>query len=105
MWDSFGFEFINYYLDKTENYKSSNSLETTTNEYTCQGLELDYSGVCWGFDFTWSNKENSWTYRKSRGNGWQNVHKKDVKQFLKNPILSKILKENVRHYYCLVKWG
>ena len=52
-------EFINYYLDKTENYKSSNSLETTTNEYTCQGLELDYTGICWGFDFTWSSKENS----------------------------------------------
>ena len=60
---------INYYLDDVENYKSSNSLETTVNEYTCQGLELDYSGVCWGFDFTWANKENSWTYRKARGNG------------------------------------
>ena len=88
-------EFINYYLDDVENYKSSNSLETTVNEYTCQGLELDYSGVCWGFDFTWSNKENSWTYRKSRGNGWQNVHKKDVKQFLKNRY--RVLLTRFRH--------
>jgi DUF2075 family protein len=88
-------EFINYYLDDVENYKSSNSLETTVNEYTCQGLELDYSGVCWGFDFTWSNKENSWTYRKSRGNGWQNVHKEDVKQFLKNRY--RVLLTRFRH--------
>ena len=88
-------EFINYYLDDVENYKSSNSLETTVNEYTCQGLELDYSGVCWGFDFTWSNKENSWTYRKSRGNGWQNVHKQDVKQFLKNRY--RVLLTRFRH--------
>ena len=88
-------EFINYYLDDVENYKSSNSLETTVNEYTCQGLELDYSGVCWGFDFTWSNKENSWTYRKARGNGWQNVHKDDVKQFLKNRY--RVLLTRFRH--------
>ncbi len=88
-------EFINYYLDDVENYKSSNSLETTVNEYTCQGLELDYSGVCWGFDFTWSNKENSWTYRKARGNGWQNVHKHDVKQFLKNRY--RVLLTRFRH--------
>ena len=88
-------EFINYYLDDVENYKSSNSLETTVNEYTCQGLELDYTGVCWGFDFTWSNKENSWTYRKSRGNSWQNVHKDDVKQFLKNRY--RVLLTRFRH--------
>ena len=88
-------EFINYYLDDVENYKSSNSLETTVNEYTCQGLELDYSGVCWGFDFTWANKENSWTYRKARGNGWQNVHKDDVKQFLKNRY--RVLLTRFRH--------
>ena len=71
---------INYYLDDIDSFKSSNSLETSVNEYTCQGLELDYSGICWGFDFTWSNKENTWTYRKARGAGWQNVHKVDVKQ-------------------------
>ena len=88
-------EFINYYLDDVENYKASNSLETTVNEYTCQGLELDYTGVCWGFDFTWSNKENSWTYRKARGNGWQNVHKDDVKQFLKNRY--RVLLTRFRH--------
>ena len=88
-------EFINYYLDDVENFKSSNSLETTVNEYTCQGLELDYSGICWGFDFTWSNKLKSWTYRKARGNGWQNVHKDDVKQFLKNRY--RVLLTRFRH--------
>ena len=88
-------EFINYYLDDINSFKSSNSLETSVNEYTCQGLELDYSGVCWGFDFTWSNKENAWTYRKARGAGWQNVHKNDVKQFLKNRY--RVLLTRFRH--------
>ena len=88
-------EFINYYLDDIDSFKSSNSLETSVNEYTCQGLELDYSGVCWGFDFTWSNKENVWTYRKARGAGWQNVHKVDVKQFLKNRY--RVLLTRFRH--------
>ena len=88
-------EFINYYLDDVENYKSSNSLETTVNEYTCQGLELDYSGVCWGFDFTWSDQENSWTYRKARASGWQNVKKNDIKQFLKNRY--RVLLTRFRH--------
>ena len=88
-------EFINYYLDDIDSFKSSNSLETSVNEYTCQGLELDYSGICWGFDFTWSNKENTWTYRKARGAGWQNVHKDDVKQFLKNRY--RVLLTRFRH--------
>jgi DUF2075 family protein len=88
-------EFINYYLDDIDSFKSSNSLETSVNEYTCQGLELDYSGICWGFDFTWSNKENTWTYRKARGAGWQNVHKVDVKQFLKNRY--RVLLTRFRH--------
>ena len=51
--------------------------------------------MCWGFDFTWSYNENSWTYRKSRGNGWQNVHKEDVKQFLKNRY--RVLLTRFRH--------
>jgi hypothetical protein len=88
-------EFLNYYLDDIKNYKSSNFLETTVNEYTCQGLELDYTGVCWGFDFTWSNKINSWTYRKSRGPSWQNVSNYDVKQFLKNRY--RVLLTRFRH--------
>ena len=77
-------EFINYYLDPIDSFKSSNSLETTINEYTSQGLELDYTGVCWGFDFTWSTELNSWMYRKSRANGWVEPKKDEVKQFLKN---------------------
>jgi len=88
-------EFLNYYLDDVKKYKSSNFLETTVNEYTCQGLELDYTGVCWGFDFTWSSKTNSWTYRKSRGPGWQNVSNNDVKQFLKNRY--RVLLTRFRH--------
>jgi hypothetical protein len=88
-------EFINYYLDNIDSFKSSNSLETSVNEYTCQGLELDYSGICWGFDFTWSNKENTWTYRKARGAGWNSVYNEDVKQFLKNRY--RVLLTRFRH--------
>ena len=88
-------EYLNYYLDDVDSFKASNSLETTVNEYTCQGLELDYSGVCWGFDFTWSFQENSWTYRKASGNKWQNVKKSEVKQFLKNRY--RVLLTRFRH--------
>ena len=88
-------EYLNYYLDDVDSFKASNALETTVNEYTCQGLELDYSGVCWGFDFTWSFQENSWTYRKASGNKWQNVKKSEVKQFLKNRY--RVLLTRFRH--------
>ena len=40
-------DVANWYLLPKGDVRSSYALEVTANEYTCQGLELDYIGVCW----------------------------------------------------------
>ena len=44
-------KIAHWYLKPHGDYRSSNSLEVTANEYTSQGLELDFTGICWGGDF------------------------------------------------------
>ncbi len=50
--------------------RSSNTLETVQNQYQIQGLELDYSIVCWDADFRHNGTE--WTAHKLKGEDWQN---------------------------------
>lgn len=64
-------EVANWYLLPRGDIRSSSALEVTVNEYTCQGLELDYAGVCWGGDLIWCSKEKRWVHRKLSGPKWQ----------------------------------
>ena len=43
------------FLAPPEDVRSSNMLEVALTEFECQGLELDWVGVCWGGDFTLAN--------------------------------------------------
>ena len=73
-----------WYLKPIDDYRSSNSLEVTANEYTCQGLELDFAGVCWGGDFMRANDERDWSFRKLRNTSWNRVHNLDDQRFILN---------------------
>jgi hypothetical protein len=44
-------------------------------EFAAQGLELDYVGLCWGGDLTWSGK---WNVRNFSGNDWNQTRKADA---------------------------
>lgn len=48
--------------------RSSNMLETAQNQYQIQGLEMDYSIVCWDADLRWEN--GSWAAYKLNGSQW-----------------------------------
>lgn len=48
-------------------------MEVAASEFECQGLELDWVGICWGGDLTPSADQSDWDYRKFRGATWQNV--------------------------------
>jgi DUF2075 family protein len=37
-------------------------------EFGCQGLELDYTGICWGGDLLWNK---GWVARDMRAPRWQ----------------------------------
>lgn len=56
-------------LAPTGDIRSSNMLEAVQNQYQVQGLELDYTIVCWDADLR--RAEGGWSAHKISGAGWQ----------------------------------
>lgn len=77
-------KIAHWYLKPHGDYRSSNSLEVTANEYTSQGLELDYVGVCWGGDFAREMVDSGWCFRRLHKTTWQNVQDPDTKRYILN---------------------
>src|SRR5256885_16829597 len=44
-----------WYLNARNDIRSSFVLEVPANEYACQGLEIDFSCVCWGGDLLFAS--------------------------------------------------
>lgn len=44
------FNWANWYLNHLPDLNSSSALEIAATEYKCQGLELDWVGLCWSWD-------------------------------------------------------
>ncbi|MGI9250575.1 MAG: DUF2075 domain-containing protein [Pseudohongiellaceae bacterium] len=74
-----GYAFEKWFLSPPEDVRSSFALEVPASEFECQGLELDWVGVCWGGDLTPDDNGSQWDYRKFRGSSWQNC-RTDVEQ-------------------------
>jgi DUF2075 family protein len=51
-------------------------------EFGCQGLELDYVGLCWGGDLIWSGLQ--WVPRNMRAPRWQIIRQEEKKRFRLN---------------------
>lgn len=60
-----------WFVDDQDDIRSSYALEVAASEFKCQGLEIDWGGLCWGCDFTWSPEVGSWRVRRLRGGTWQ----------------------------------
>jgi len=76
--------YVHWYLESAGDLRSSNALEVTANEYTCQGLELDYVGLCWGGDMLWDRTEHAWGYRELHGPKWKAVRKRESQEYIRN---------------------
>jgi DUF2075 family protein len=59
-------------------------LEVAATEFECQGLELDWTGVCWGGDFMISPNTGLWSFLKFRGNRWLQVRQAAAKRYIAN---------------------
>lgn len=55
-----------WFLADRPDIDSSNQLEVAATEFECQGLELDYTCLCWGTDFVYT-ANSGWMFRPSRG--------------------------------------
>jgi hypothetical protein len=71
----------NWFLQPHEDVRSSCFLEVAATEFAVQGLELDWTGVCWGADFRW---DNGWLYRRFSGTHWQQVNNEVKRRYLLN---------------------
>ena len=57
-------------LTSTDDIRSSNLLDSAVTEFKIQGLEIDYSIVCWDADLRIVNER--WKSHRISGKGWQN---------------------------------
>ncbi|MDP9172503.1 MAG: DUF2075 domain-containing protein [Planctomycetota bacterium] len=79
-----GYPYTDWFLSGLHDTRSSMWLEVAATEFECQGLELDWTCVCWGEDFVIDPGTGSWMCRKFRGTKWQQVGRAELKQFIVN---------------------
>ncbi len=72
----------NWFLNGKEDVRSSYYMEDVATEFEIQGLELDWTIVCWGGDFYL--KDDKWKYKRFRGTKWQIIRKPIKKRYLLN---------------------
>jgi hypothetical protein len=77
-------DVASWYLLPRGDIRSSFALEVTANEYTCQGLELDFVGVCWGGDLIWNSETKQWAHRRLNGSKWQDVRDPAMQLWIRN---------------------
>lgn len=71
-----------WFLNDRDDTRSSFYLEDVATEFQVQGLELDWTCVTWDGDFRYS--EGGWRHFKFSGCNWQNVHKQERQNYLRN---------------------
>ena len=77
------YPFDKWYLKPETDVRSSHALEVAASEFECQGLELDWVGLCWGGDLTPSD-QGDWVYRKFRGSSWNQVRSDAERTYVRN---------------------
>ncbi len=70
-----------WFLNDKEDIRSSYFLEETATEFDIQGLELDYTILCWDINLRY---DKGFSYYNFKGSKWQNINKEESKLYLKN---------------------
>lgn len=71
-----------WFLNNSQDIRSSYFLEEVATEFDIQGLEIDWACVAWGGNFHMNN--TTWKYQNFKGTKWQNINKDIDKEYLKN---------------------
>lgn len=74
-------EVVHWFLKPAGDYRSSNALEKPLSEFVCQGLEIDYTCLCWGSDLIW--QDDRWIPRRMRAPKWT-ISRDDAIQYRLN---------------------
>ena len=71
-----------WFLNLRSDVRSSFYLEDPATEFSIQGLELDWIGVCWDIDFR--RGDSGWSTHDFQGARWKNVNDSHRKAYLAN---------------------
>ena len=75
-------EPANWFLNGRDDVRSSFYMEDVASEFDVQGLELDWTGVCWDADLRHDGV--GWRAFKFKGTKWQSVNDRSWRLYLKN---------------------
>jgi Schlafen group 3, DNA/RNA helicase domain len=89
----------NWFLKSWPDFRGSDSLDTPLSEFGCQGLELDYVGLCWGGDLPWSREQARWVPRRMRAPSWQAILKNEAARHRVNAY--RVLLTRAREGLCI----
>lgn len=71
-----------WFLNDSDDVRSSYACEDVATEFAVQGLELDYTIVAWDADLRL--EQDVWSYYNFSGNKWKNVNNEQKRRYLKN---------------------
>ena len=71
-----------WFLAPSADVRSSDALEDAATEFEVQGLELDWTAVCWDLNFCRS--ENDWLVQRFRGTRWERVSDAQRRNYVAN---------------------
>ena len=73
-----------WFLKPFTDFRSAGALETPLSEYGCQGLELDFVGLCWGGDLIWYDNVLAAPERDGLAPRWQVLRDDEKRRFRLN---------------------
>ena len=76
-------QYENWFLKPAGDCRASNQLEVAASQFECQGLEIDWGGLCWGEDFLWA-PEGGWQYARLNGASRGRVPREIKQRFIRN---------------------
>ena len=79
-----GVSYADWFLNAPGDVRASFQLEVAATEFECQGLEIDWAGVCWSGDFVASSDGPGWEFWNFRGNKWLRVKDATLKRYAAN---------------------
>lgn len=82
IWVQSKIDAVQWFLNNNDDVRSSYFLEETATEFDIQGLELDWTIVCW--DANLRICPHGLEYYTFKGTRWMNINKTEDKEYLKN---------------------
>jgi len=73
---------VNWFLNGADDVRSSYFLEEVASEFDVQGLELDWTCVCWDADLRFDGQ--AWAFHQFRGTRWMELRSDYSRLYLKN---------------------